>query len=717
MSDYVCPDRWYDSRWIRDRTAFLDVFRSPDTPVRVAFDDCEWIDMQPLCDLFLQIARFCSRNGKIALQLSKKPLSELSRVHRFLNETGFFTGLDMHVWSPNVSVILGSDNYSLSGFRDICKSRGFRSRELDHETIVPLLLIDTADLGSRADVLYLCEALRQDYLSKGEGKTLGEGRIKAVKIDVPLLHELKLLLGSIIPELVDNVRLHKTYSDSSLAALYIRLRRREEMARSRAVLLAEPEYASLTSIKKHTKHLWQYDTIEAVFADTGESIQDTFVRAWKKRHALTRKKVPKIQDGDTMVRVDGPLADYHILKAIFSNCHSSLSPEERTREKLPVVLTGLYSVKKSLLESNRYFSVQSGQSSVAIGNISIDLDPDTGEQDIRVLPGDRLTGKFDGVHYFFRLASPEGRLLERWADAIGNCDISQDPDWWTYPEEANLSRIHFTSEYKIPRYLLDGSTVLCRANHARPKTFLTDFFKEVLDRNIKVVFAEISPAIALYLAVMLDEIIKHEKLDLLVPMITNTLRVYIPGRSPSKYLPSFLARGEHEKSDGNAWWTEPSSPIRNVRDAFLMCRAYDSRLFWQEISKDPCSFIGQPVNWSDDIILTGGFLSMQMALRNPELSKLVKKRLLVTANALRAESVRVLKPCLRSISREIGELIRTDKNSNVEALLTDILVSERRPKGSGHLPSSKREVWLPVFLYPLTQIETKSGDTYSNRIK
>ncbi len=70
MSNYICPDRWYDSHWKENRIAFLNVFGSLDRPVRVVFDKCEWIDLQPICAFLINVSlgtegELCQEKGRL----------------------------------------------------------------------------------------------------------------------------------------------------------------------------------------------------------------------------------------------------------------------------------------------------------------------------------------------------------------------------------------------------------------------------------------------------------------------------------------------------------------------------------------------------------------------------------------------------------------------------------------------------------------------------
>jgi len=216
-------------------------------------------------------------------------------------------------------------------------------------------------LEIRDRVFRLCHGFYDQYI--------GDDKARAARIPVPIIYELKSFFQSVLPELIDNVRLHKRDQPINLCALYIRLRRRDEQLYG-ARRHAEPSSKHLTPLKRQTLALWQNDIVEAVFFDTGMTIQESWQASWKAK-ASPQSLVPKLPSGK---RVDGHNADSIILEGVFTENASSLSPEERLLQHLPLRLTGLHSLRQTIHGSLWSFSVRSGENSVIVLSGSEDQD-------------------------------------------------------------------------------------------------------------------------------------------------------------------------------------------------------------------------------------------------------------------------------------------------------------------------------------------------------
>ncbi|MCA9423388.1 MAG: hypothetical protein KC592_20380, partial [Nitrospira sp.] len=549
------------------------------------------------------------------------------------------------------------------------QTRRFISRALDFDTIIPCQLLDIAKLRSREDVFKKCQDIREEFLSKGIQKSFGKGKARSLRIPIPLIEELKIFLNADLAELIDNTRIHKHASTQNFASLYMRFRRREERLYG-ANKEAEPNWARLTELKKSTFHFWYNDIVEVVYADTGDSIQDTFIKGWEKRHVGDKRKIARLPSGE---RVDGPNGDGIILRNIFEDNLSSLSEIEREREHLPKKLTGLHSLKMTIANPTKYFSVISGRNYLCVGNFLEKKTSGKVESKTKVRLAGRL-GKFTGVHYFFRFTSSESRALTKWSDSIGKNNIANDAHWWRTAEPNEFSGVEFISNYSIPENLPPNTVVICRANHPPHKSQILHFLNRAKEKHYNLIFAELSPPIALYLYQQMELLLKYEEIDIICPIVTNTFHVQIPGKGNNRYSKYFNRVEEVSGEQLKVWFTQPSSPIRDIADLFRCCRYEDSIRFWDEIAKEQMAFIPNPVIWSDNLKLTGGYLSIEIGLKKPLIQKLMRKRLLIAAYALRVTDVKPYSDSMRYITNEVrSNLFAFDKRIPKIAILSNVI--------------------------------------------
>ena len=211
-------------------------------------------------------------------------------------------------------------------------------------------------------------------------------------LSVPLVYELKVFFNAVLPELIDNTKIHKGSREPNLAALFVRLRKRESGLRSRAERIAEPSTQELTRLKKRSRHFWQGDFIEATYCDHGPAIHTTWREGWFEQHG--RSSSPRLPDGQSLRNPFSPHADLQILKAIFEQGASSVPPDRRKELGLPN-LHGLQAVGHAVSESDCLFSVSSGQNTVLVGRSHLvgrqDDAHSTADEQMRVVPVSRAS--------------------------------------------------------------------------------------------------------------------------------------------------------------------------------------------------------------------------------------------------------------------------------------------------------------------------------------
>ena len=186
---------------------------------------------------------------------------------------------------------------------------------------------------------------------------------------------------------------------------------------------------------------------------------------------------------------------------------------------------------------------------------------------------------------------------------------------------------------------------------------------------------------------------------LVVPIVTSSLRVAIVAPDSNDALRSFVG-GENSKA--SYWWASPVVSIRCVRDLFLLTRLRDTQVFWSSVSESEGALIAEPVRWSQNAILCGGYLLLDVALRNPELRKVVRRRLTMLLeqlgiDALVPSSDRLRKLC-SEVERELGEQFTGQKRY---AVVGSVKVSGRTldradPRNRSHGTA----VRVALFVYP-----------------
>ncbi|MCK9390687.1 MAG: phosphoribosyltransferase [Syntrophales bacterium] len=463
--------------------------------------------------------------------------------------------------------------------------------------------------------------------------------------------------------------------------------------------MAEPDQQKRSKFAKATEGFWEHDIIEAVFSDCACSIQETYIKSWQKTDP---KKIPRIAG----TRVDGPDGDYHILRTILEENRSSLNEEERHEHGLPLVATGLHSIRRSIEGSNFAFAVRSGISYVLCTPQTEEKDSDNDVGKIKVRRGNRLPDITPGVHYIFRIASLADRPLIDWIDGIPEKGIEHDSRWWTniYPDR--FSRVHFVDTYLIPDIAITKDVIVCRAHHGCPKHELIDFINKGMQKEVNIILAEMPAPIALRMYRLL-QLLSEAKIQLCIPIITNNMRVQVAGDVTSTNASKNFAL--KSKLHKRYWWNDPSSPIQNLRELFLCSREYDSRVIWEKIKEIKGAFIEEPVKWSRRWVLTGGFLSFNAIYRSRAIRKIFRRRMVLHAQALRAKSILPSTDALRHLATVIQSQSYLDEKGPtviIDAISATGLI---RNIAFSMLLENEKAVFLPAFNYPQSQIEDKQG--------
>ncbi|KAF0163142.1 MAG: hypothetical protein FD157_3305 [Rhodocyclaceae bacterium] len=686
MKSYRLPKRYDEHEWLQQRH-FVTSSMIGVREFELDFSDCEWVDLQPLVDLFLACGAILRNSSSLRLLFSGDGLSPTGRVLRFLRDTGFLEALNSLALESQGSVTyaLGSKQIEAAGFVELLTTTELAKRVLDTTTIVPCLLQDASQLTTRDDVFDYCRKLREKYTQKN--------RLLALRVPTPLAQELKLFFNSMLPELVDNVRLHKpSHHSAQLFALFIRLRRREERTLG-VQRIAESSIIRSTKFQTATAHFWQHDTVEISFADAGPSIQQTYASSWQQTDISNKKKIQRLPTG---IRLDGKNADFTILKSVLTKNISRLEEHERSIQGLPLHATGLNSIRRSLFGTNCAFAVRSGRNyMIALPSIVRHLD------DPAFPVAVKLGGQFDyspGVQYLFRLAPLWERPLSSWKDGLPKGGLEKAADWWVTPRTELFERVHLVSSFVIPDGLHKGDVVVCRAHHLISKRELVKYLRDLAVAGVNLVFTEMPSAFALrtfnYLSILSAE------MHLVVPIVTSSLRVAIVAPNSNEAIRSFV---DGEPSNSSYWWEDEGAPIRTVRDLFLVTRQRDSQIFWNSVLASDGAFVNEPVRWSQDAILCGGYLLLDVALRNPDLRKLIRRRLTMLLeqlgiDALVPSSDRLRKLC-SEVARELGETFTGQKRY---AVVGSIKVSGRTlARAEPRSRSGSTPIHVSLFSYPL----------------
>lgn len=265
IGHYDLPSRYDDATWLKRRHELIEILSGRYQEVEIGLSDCQWMDLNPLVDLLLHCSKCLKLGVALRLSFSGRGLEPPGRVLRFLRESGFIETLNQNAEVFNVPLVyaIGSKINPSSAFQSVLADFRLAMRVLDSTTIMPCMVLNADDLTSRDDVFAYCRKLRESHVTKQKMLTL--------RISMPLVHELKLFFDFVLPELIDNVRLHKPNLEyHRLFAIFIRIRRREEKILG-VQRLAESSLIQSTKFQKLTSHFWQHDIVEAAFCDVGGS--------------------------------------------------------------------------------------------------------------------------------------------------------------------------------------------------------------------------------------------------------------------------------------------------------------------------------------------------------------------------------------------------------------------------------------------------------------
>lgn len=700
LNSYTIPHRFDDATWLQGRNGMITALSDSFTEVTVDITSCAWLDLHPLADLLLYSAKRLIHGLPLRYCFSREGLEPPGRVLRFLNETGFLDTLNAiaRQHSTQLEYQIGSKKETSDSLSGFVEQLPLARKVLDTTTILPCTITNASEFKSREDVFVYCRQLREKFVSQPD--------MRALRILVPLIHELKLFFNTILPELVDNVRLHKRSNvHESLFTMCVRVRRREESPLG-VRRIADQGFSNLTRFKKLTSDFWEHDIVEAVFSDDGPSIQETWIEGWRRDHAKSTKQVPRLPESNK--RVDGKNGDYGILKGILTENASSLRPEERQAHGLPLKATGLNSIRRSLKKTNCAFAVRSGRNYVSV--IKPKGTPETEDgATLQVMLG----GQFHysaGVQYFFRFAPLQGRPLDSWVSGCPKEGIEKATSWWDSIYQSRFDRVHFTSVYEIPAAAQPGDVVVCRAHHVLSKQELATYLSIATLGSINLIFAELPTPFALRLYNYLR--ILSTEMQLCIPVITNNLSVQIVAPNPQLAMESFV----YEKDVRLPyWWTETAAPLRCVRELFNLSRIRDSAEFWRIVLDMQGTFLQEPVKWTQDLFLTGGYLFLEPALRLPVLRKLVRKRLVMLMEQLNTTQLVPSSETLRKLCSEVENTAYLETAElDRKAIIGSLFVTGRTMQNAAPRPRTKNvELRVPLFVYPAKFISSPGADRFN----
>lgn len=288
--------------------------------------------------------------------------------------------------------------------------------------------------------------------------------------------------------------------------------------------------------------------------------------------------------------------------------------------------------------------------------------------------------------------------MSNWKDGLPKEGLEKAVRWWVTPKNEHYERVHLVANFIIPSDIRKDDVLVCRAHHLISKRELVKYLRDLTAIGAHLVFAELPPAFALrafnYLSILSAE------MHLVVPIVTSSLRVAIVAPNAESALRSFVDGERINKAI--YWWENESAPIRCVRDLFLLTRLRDSQVFWGSLLSSDGAFISEPVRWAQDAILCGGYLLLDVALRNPELRKIVRKRLAMlleqlAIDALVPSSDRLRKLC-SEVERELGEQFTGQVRY---AVVGSVKVSGRTlARAEPRARSSGSPVRISLFAYP-----------------
>ncbi len=689
MTVYSAGSRWSDRAWLDHRSLLWHAL-SQDDDVTVDLTACQWVDLHPLVDLLNRIVYRAAIQRYTFLALDPAVNPDNRRVTRFLLETGFLAATADHRPYCTAVNALGEPTTE-----QLLKGAGEYLADppaISYATIVPCRVLDVRQCSQREDIFRFCNSLREECLAND--------RARALRLPVPLIYEVKLFLASVLPELLDNVRVHKPPALQQ-CCFYMRFRGREE-TRFRAPYAAEPVEPGRTSLQRMTARLWHHDVLEAVFSDLGPTIQETYIANWR-RHHPEPKAVPILPETGT--RVDGPNGDEIILRGVLHENATSLPPQERLHNRLPIRLTGLHMVRRSLDRPNNAFEVVSGENVIALDHTP----DDAHDRTVPSLDHGRVP-RADGVHYLFRLTAEHGARDLEWPLAFP--DARSHGAIWERQYPDRYRHVHVTNVLEVPHTIAAGEVLVCRPHHVASKDQILGLLLSAQSRGVHLVFAELPVPVALRLSLILDLLIPTD-VTVRCPVLTEGYRVWVPGPRSEEGTRSFIAC-ESRPVHSDWWWTGPA-PIRGAADVLRAVRQRDSEHFWDLIRRDPVSFSPEPVQWSSEISLVAGFLRLSAAIRERAVRKLVRRRVATLVHLLGCQPVAAVTESVRGLADELNRGICAPREGSTArpALLTGVRVTGHSLRAAHMLtPGMERALLVCVLEYPSSGVHWEPGTTH-----
>ena len=695
MASYEIPEHWSDGVWHKERHNFIEIFRKEDV-VELDMRKNIWIDPSALCDLFLQSITHLNSGKILKLFFNSDESIKQSTVKRWLFEAGYFSGLKaflLNKFGDTKQIeIIGHE--SLEEYINTISKEPPTARKLDYEVLLPCTYFDASFFGNRQKILTICDHLRETAIAKDKAKSL--------QTPIQLIYPTKLLFNTILPELLDNVRVHKKKDKDQLCAAIIRLRRREETY-SHSRMAAEPFGIELSEFQKMSLQFWLHDVIEMAFVDNGSTIQDSFIRAWMSKNDKSKEKIPRTLKAQipTSERVDGKMGNRIILESVFTKGLTTIPSSERKEYDLSVKVTGLHFVRNILLDTDAIFSIRSGNSIFVLHSLPSDLNENNQIENYRKASKSPYSST-PGVQFSIKFAPPQSRSILKWQTCLKDTK-SLPEEFWSYSYPARLNRAIIIDKYEITDSINEYCVVICRARHVPGKNELYKFLSDINKKNINLVFYELPPFYALSLYQALKMILDTTDIfkDMTIPIITDSLRIKVIGKYANRAEYDFI---KLDKKDRNHrfWWNHNNAPIQNIIDLFKKSRQYDSKLFWEICRDIKGATIAEGIKWTKKHYLLGGFIIFQTVLSNRKIKKLILKRMIHLVQILNCSR---LLPAVESIRHLTSEVEKNAYLSNTSdecvGLIGNIVVTGRifkKPirqffQGTNIIP-------IPIFVYP-----------------
>lgn len=275
----------FDYAWQKVRHEFYTNLLVKDKLI-LDLSKCTWMDLEPLTELFNGILARCALNYYTSILLPKKIDGRYPVLSGFLLDSGFLNGIEAFTGGKYEMISFQIDNNQFTSNNISTEIKASKLPPiLDHRFVLPCKLIDVSTLSDREDVFRYCKNLFDEI--KPKCFELGIG------IATGLGQQCNLFFTSVLPELVDNVRLHKRNSHNKYFSLAMRIRRRQERLDGPQRKF-ESVQTGLLPLNRITWDLWWHDMLEIVATDNGETIQQSWISRWQERNKNEGKKYPRL---------------------------------------------------------------------------------------------------------------------------------------------------------------------------------------------------------------------------------------------------------------------------------------------------------------------------------------------------------------------------------------------------------------------------------------